>query len=147
MGTIAYVFCWEIREKINIFWWERKASVTVSCFQYQYNPSSLVKQRICVFTQFKILKNSIKINLQCNQTQRKLPISKMDIFRCVPDFIKTADWQFPPKFMAKYIWFSDSEITGKLAGNQSWYFQNGIFMSQRKKNYLLSPRPMKYQTI
>ena len=64
-------------------------------------------------------------------------------FRCVPGFIKTADRQFPPKFTAKYIRFSDSEITGKLAGNQSWCFQNGVFTLQRKKkNYHLSPRQL-----
>ena len=99
------------------------------------NVSSLVKQRIWVFTQFKILKISIKTNLQRNKTQKH--------FRCVPGFIKTADRQFPPKFTAKYIQFSDSEITGKLAGNQSWCFQNGVFTLQRKKkNYHLSPRQL-----
>ena len=105
--------------------------------------SSLVKQRICVFTQFKILKNSIKTNLQRNKTQIKLPICKTDIFRCVPGFIKATDRQFPPKFMAKYIRFSDSEIIGKFVGNQSVCFQNGVFMSQKKKKLSLEPQTNK----
>ena len=67
----------------------------------------------------------------------------MDIFRCIPGFIKAADLQFPPKFTAKYIWFSGSEITGKLAGNQSWCFQNGVFTSQRRKKVSLEPQTNK----
>ena len=67
----------------------------------------------------------------------------MDIFQCVLGFIKAADWQFPPKFTAKYIRFSDSEITGKLVGNQSSCFQNGIFMSQRRKKLSLEPQANK----
>ena len=108
-----------------------------------YVTSSLVKQRICVFILFKILKNSIKTNLQHNKTQIKLPIRETDIFRCVPGLIKTANQQFLPEFIAKYIRFSDSEITGKLVGNQSGRFQNGIYMLQRKKKLSLEPQTNK----